>query len=652
MSGPSRPASVFASALALASLRSHASAQTPPTFPAGVELVRIDVVVLDHGTPVTGLTAADFEVTENGRPHEIVSFEPIVVRIPSKAIPPEAAPVRISAPIVRPPEENRYFLIFFDDVHLTASAADQARAQLMPFLERELRDGDIVAIVAPLAHLRWAARTAFEHRQLLVAVQGLKGGLVRNAFRDAMTDYEAMRFSEYAGRDAPPARGPGATFSVPPALMADERYELAKRRVRQSLGGIADSIESLAGFRGRKSLIVYSEGFIKSPSMPDYDRTIELARRAHVAVYFVDPRGLRSGLLMAEDKDEAPTQRPSSPLIQRDTEAAGSDYVATSTGGRSSISNDVTALLHDAMVESSAYYLIGFQPSPGDPGERKLKVRVRREGLTVRAPARYIAGAPETPGQPLPPAVHALRLVSDTADIPLRVSTLFLDSTPTGEVTTTVAVELGRDAPGTEQHPLNLLIEARPLDRGEPLRDSSELSLPAGGGPAVATRELRLRPGVWQARVVVRDPGSERLGSLLHTFEVPSATGLRLSSPILTDELEPSRIPRPRLRLDRRYRSGGALYCQYRVFGAAKDATTGQPRVRASYAIRHAGQVIKEAAPSAIEPAGDGTLLRFLGFGLAGFAPGDYALVLRATDEVRGKTCETNEPFTIIPAER
>ena len=649
MSGSLRSAAFVASMLALATVHSHAAAQTPPTFPAGVELVRIDVVVLDHGTPVTDLSAADFEVTENGRPHEIVSFEPIVVRVPSKAIPPEAAPVRVSEPVVRPPEENRYFLIFFDDVHLSVPAADQARAQLVPFLERELRDGDIVAIVAPLAHLRWAARTAFEHRQLLVAVQGLKGGLIRNPFKDSMTDYDAMRFSEYAGRDAPPARGPGATFSVPPALMAQERYELAKRRVRQSLGGLADSIESLAGFRGRKSLIVYSEGFIKSPSMPDYDRTIELARRAHVAVYFVDPRGLRSGLLMAEDPAAAPTQRPSSPLIQRDTEAGGSDYVATSTGGRSSISNDATALLHDAMVESSAYYLIGFQPSPGEPGERKLKVRVRREGLTVRAPARYIAGAPDTPGTPLPPAVHALGLVSDAADIPLRVSTLFLDATPRGEVTTTVAVELGRDAAGAEQHPLNLLIEARPLDRGEPLRDSSELSLPAGGAPAVATRELRLRPGVWQARVVVRDPGSERLGSLLHTFEVPSATGLRLSSPILSDELERSKIPRPRLRLDRRYRSSDALYCQYRVFDAAKDATSGQPRVSATFAIVRAGRVIKEGPPSAIEPSSDGTLVRFLGFGLAGFEPGDYTLVLRAKDEVSGKSAQADEPFTIVP---
>lgn len=634
--------------LALATLHTYVTAQTPPSFPAAVEVVRIDVVVLDHGTPVTGLAAADFEVTEDGRPHEIVSFEPIVVRVPSKAIPPEATPVRISEPIVRPPEENRYFLIFFDDIHLTPPAADQARKQLAPFLERELRDGDIVTIVAPLAHVRWAARTAFEHRQLLVAVQGLKGGLVRNPFKDKMTDYDAMRTSEYAGRDAPAARGPGSTFSPPAALMAEERYGLATREVRQSLGALDDSIAALAGFRGRKSLIVYSEGFIKSPSMAGYDGTIERARRAHVAVYFVDPRGLRSNLPMADGDYTS----GANPLVQLDTEAAGSDYLATSTGGRSSISNDATALLHEAMVESSAYYLIGFQPSPGEPGERKLKVRVRRTGLTVRAPARYIAGAPDTPGTPLPPAVQALGLVSDATDIPLRVSTLFLDSTPTGEVTTTVAVELGRNAVAAEQHPLNLLIEARPLERGEPLRDSSEVSLPAGGGPAVATRELRLRPGVWQARVVVRDPGSERLGSLLHTFEVPSATGLRLSSPILTDELEPSRIPRPRLRFDRRYRTGGALYCQYRVFGAAKDATTGKPRVSASYAIRRAGQVITEAAPSAIEPDGDGTLLRFLGFGLAGFEPGDYALVLRATDEVSGQSCETNEPFTIMAAPR
>jgi hypothetical protein len=381
--------------------------------------------------------------------------------------------------------------------------------------------------------------------------------------------------------------------------------------------------------------------------MPDYDRAIELAQRAHVAVYFVDPGGLTSGLPMG---DSATATLGPNPLIRLDTEAGGTSYVATATGGRASISNDVTALLREAAIESSAYYLIGFEPSPGKPGERKLRVRVRREGLTVRAPDRYIAGEPETPAKPVPPAVQALGLVSDATDIPLRVSTLFLHASPKGEVTTTFAVELNSDASAKVERRLNLLIEARPLDHNEPVRDTAELKVPSGGRSTVATRELHLRPGVWQARIVVRDAQTEKLGSALHTFEVPAGAGLRVSSPILTDELEASRVPRPRLRLDRHYRSGSALYCQYRVFGAAVEATSGKPRVSASYEIVRNGQVIQSGPSSTIEPTSDGQLLRLLGFGLAGFEPGEYTLVLHVADEVSGQNREVSEPFTIVPA--
>jgi hypothetical protein len=482
----------------------------------------------------------------------------------------------------------------------------------------------------------------------------LKGQLVRKLHTkqsptdyDDPADYEAMRISEYGSREPNQALGPNASFSPSRELLAEEVYAVAKRRIRRTLGGLSEAIQSVAGFRGRKSLILYSGGFIKSPSMPDYDRAIELAQRAHVAVYFVDPGGLTSGLPMAES--DTATLGPN-PLIRLDTEAGGTSYVATATGGRASISNDVTALLREAAIESSAYYLIGFEPSPGKPGERKLRVRVRREGLTVRAPDRYIAGEPETPAKPVPPAVQALGLVSDATDIPLRVSTLFLHASPKGEVTTTFAVELNSDASAKVERRLNLLIEARPLDHNEPVRDTAELKVPSGGRSTVATRELHLRPGVWQARIVVRDAQTEKLGSALHTFEVPAGAGLRVSSPILTDELEASRVPRPRLRLDRHYRSGSALYCQYRVFGAAVEATSGKPRVSASYEIVRNGQVIQSGPSSTIEPTSDGQLLRLLGFGLAGFEPGEYTLVLHVADEVSGQNREVSEPFTIVPA--
>ena len=282
----------------LATLATRAEPQAPPTFPSGVELVRIDVVVLDkEGKPVIGLTAADFEVTEAGKPHEIASFEPIVVRSPASPATDRELPVPppVSSSVVPLPEESRYFLIFFDDVHVTAPFAQRVRAQLIPFLEHETREGDWITIVSPLANLHFTARTAFERHQLAPIIRGLKGQFVRNPFKDPLGYYEAMRTSEYGGRAESAVPGRNSTFQASRALMAEELYALAKRRVRRTLSGLSEAIASLSGFRGRKSLIVYSEGFIKSPSMPDYDEVVELAHRARVNVYFVDPRGLGTG---------------------------------------------------------------------------------------------------------------------------------------------------------------------------------------------------------------------------------------------------------------------------------------------------------------------------------------------------------------------
>src|SRR5687768_3878193 len=51
------------------------AAQKRPTFKAGTQIVSVDVIVRDgSGNIVKGLTAADFEVTEDGKPQTIRSF--------------------------------------------------------------------------------------------------------------------------------------------------------------------------------------------------------------------------------------------------------------------------------------------------------------------------------------------------------------------------------------------------------------------------------------------------------------------------------------------------------------------------------------------------------------------------------------------------
>ncbi|HYL35151.1 MAG TPA: VWA domain-containing protein [Bryobacteraceae bacterium] len=55
----------------------------PPSFSSRVEAVRVDVLVTDHGRPVTGLKAPDFEIVDNGVPQQIdlVSYEQIPLNV-------------------------------------------------------------------------------------------------------------------------------------------------------------------------------------------------------------------------------------------------------------------------------------------------------------------------------------------------------------------------------------------------------------------------------------------------------------------------------------------------------------------------------------------------------------------------------------------
>lgn len=51
-----------------------ATAQAPPVFRAEVDLVRVEVLVTRKGSPVRGLTAADFEVRDGG---QLQNLQPI-----------------------------------------------------------------------------------------------------------------------------------------------------------------------------------------------------------------------------------------------------------------------------------------------------------------------------------------------------------------------------------------------------------------------------------------------------------------------------------------------------------------------------------------------------------------------------------------------
>lgn len=535
----------------LVALAASAGAAPPqaPTFPAGIDLVRIDAVVLDgDGHPVKGLTAADFEVLENGKRREVASFETIDVRPqPSPGPAAQTTPEAESMPRVLLPEEGRAVLVYFDDIHVQAENSVLVRSTLAPFLSRELRPGDAITIVAPEQGLWWTARTAWEHAQLPSVVERLRGQYVPDPFGDYTTDWLVMQHVEYGNVMVTSSTGvdPARATQVPSSgsylkdaeepraltVKEQERYGMALLRIERSLNGLQRAIESLAGFGGRKSVVIYSEGFILSPRLQGYARVIDLCRRANVALYVADPRGMRAGSVASAARATALGTQMILPGTALEVESAGSTYIALATGGAAYSSNEINEALARVLEESTTYYLIGFQPAEGPAGERKLQVRVRSRDLRVRARNRYFAGNVADPlGDAA--AVRAARELSDRAEVPIRVATV--PDEATGAVGLRVSLEPVQPA---RERTLKLLVEARPLAGGELVHDVASLTVPAATGPQGVLRELRLAPGVWQARVVVTDTSTGAIGSALHTFEVSTKTASSLGS--AGDEAKP-----------------------------------------------------------------------------------------------------------------
>jgi len=475
-----------------------------------------------------------------------------------------------------------------------------------------------------------------------------------------------------------------------------------RNRTRDTLAAIDRAVFTLTGVRGRKALLLLTEGFLNDPDLDLAQEVAGRCREANIAVYSLDVRGLMTGLATA-DAIGTPntTELGAMQMEQTEAEAAGSVGLAEDTGGYAvRNTNDLGGGAARVAEESRVYYLLGYAPPEGKgPRDwRKLKVEVGRRGLKVRARKGYTlrtaaeivfaaearlvsqsrpAGPKGGLGQPaasvplLPTDVaRALASVRETDAIPLRAMAYAFEGRPTGVVRTLIAVEAdmrslanlgGEDRPRTV---VSLSIAAAHRDSGHTERINQRIEVEAdrsragASRPAAAwdegwlalSRELDLLPGVTQARIVMRDEFLGRLGAVTLRFVVPPASGLRLSTPVITNRISPARegLPsRPVLVAHREFASGDRLYCQFEVFGAGPRGGTG-PRVEASYELRRRdGEVIRRGEPSLVSPSADGRLLRLLALPLDGIAQGDYELVLRVDDKASGQTRERIEPLRI-----
>ena len=680
-----------------------ASQEPTPSFPAHVEQVTVDVVVTDRsGQPVTDLKKENLEILEDGVRQPVASFDvfqapaPAPVAGPAEApAPPPAAPV--STNVDAESRLGRTFVIVFDDVHLRPYTALHAKAAVQDFLAKQAREGDRVTLLAATGNVWWTARMEAGRAELLSLLKRLEGRQVPENRKDWISDYEAMRieifhdnaiidrvqrrFETYGiqtmteqsqhVRDLMAVEDPVVTSR------AAEVYFTAKAHNQVTLGAIERALASLAPVKGRKSIVLVSEGFVYDTHLLEFKRIFDAARRVNAAIYFINARGLE-GLPDAVSADQS-TILPSEDLgfafSAQEEVTEGSQSLAADSGGFTvRNSNDLAAGLKRIADETRAYYLLGYNPTntARDGAFRKIEVRVvGRKGLVVRARRGYYAPS-DTASLPAPkpgtdPAFQtALDSPYQLEDIPLRMTHYVRDETSLDRARVFLAAEVDvrrldlQEKEGKAVGALQYLMVAVQRDGGPYFRVDHTLELALGPEDRAqlsrtwlpVVNEFDLPIGKYRAKVVVRDKASGRLGTVIHDFEVPDLQPFRVSTPVLSDvrEGEPGTAPGGSLAIlaRRDFQQGSQLFCQLEVYRAVKEEASGMPRVSLGYEVRRAdGTVVARDAARLIQPTADGALSTMIGVSLESASPGDYDLFLRVRDEFSGKALELHEPFHV-----
>jgi VWFA-related protein len=548
-------------------------------------LVQVDAAVTDKkGKAVTDLKAEDFEVYEDGRPQKITNFSFVSVGS-ATASPSPAAARRQSEPVapvptvrLRPDQVQRTVALVVDDLGLSFESMYFVRGALSKFVDEQMQPGDLVAIIRTGAGVGALQQFTSDKRLLHAAIdrvkwnsRGTAATVPLHPIEDSPLDAFNKRPRDGGAEMVPAPINPG--MKIDPEKYARDRYNDFKDDVFSvgTLGALNYIIRGLRTLPGRKSVVLLSDTMAIFDSNGEGNfRTIQalrrltdLANRASVVIYTIDPRGLPPLNLMAADNTSALTtlgdgayaRANSGPglmqsLNQRTLDLwksqEGLKYLALETGGFFvTNNNDVSLGIKRALDASKNFYLIGYRPdeSTFESGRRRyheVSVKVKRPGVLVRTRTGFF-GISNEDARPLRRTTEEQLMAAITtpfasSDIDLRLTSIFLNEPPFGSFMRSFIFVSGKSltfeeqADGSYRAAVDVLAMTFddggiPVDRRSRAQD---IVVPREQYRAALDRGLIFginlpvkTPGAFQLRIGVRDSGSGRVGSANQYIEVP-----------------------------------------------------------------------------------------------------------------------------------
>ncbi len=663
-------------------------------------LIQVDVIVTDSkGKPVTDLKPEEIEIYENGEKQQITNFS-FITSVREKVEKPkekEKDPSALPEPpkVLREREVRRAFALVVDDLSLSFESAYYTRRALKKFVDEQMQDGDLVAIIRTGSGIGALQQFTADKRMLYAAIEKVKWNAMGSGGISVFAPIESPAAGIEQSQNETDETG----------LTGGESLDDFRSRVfaTGTLGALRYVINGMSDLPGRKSVILFSHGFRMvetddegtirgSSTVFDYIKVlVEAANRAAVTFYAIDPRGLQyTGLTAADDVGGMTQQQifaaTSARSRQLNETQDGLKYLARETGGFAVVNNNDIAGGIRRVVEDHSYYLVGYDPDTDtfDPVRRrfnKLEVKVLRKGVTVRYRSgffnvadrertRETNVATNSAQTPINQLVNALVSPFAVNGINLKFNALFGSDAKNGAyVRSVLHVDTAdmkfTDEPNGEKKVVFDVLAMSFGDNGQvvdQLGKTYTLNLNPKSFKNIAERGFVYhfmfpvkKPGAYQYRVALRDTQGGRIGSASQFIEVPNLKKKRLSlSSIVIQSLSPGEwkamnTPASTTTTDsdpmadtalRRVKLGTILRYGFEIYNAKLDGAK-QPRLTTKIRVFHEGKVILDGKQMPLDLRGQTnfTVIKTSGAISIGteMLPGDYILQIITTDELADK---------------
>ncbi|HZE64106.1 MAG TPA: VWA domain-containing protein, partial [Pyrinomonadaceae bacterium] len=409
-------------------------------------LVSVDVIVKDKkGKAITNLKAEDFTVYENGVSQKIEFFDSTLSGNGDSARPARAGETTIGStpPTGHPPNRlpRNIICLVLDGQSTELANLKRVREGIIKYIRERITASDSVALFSISGGLQLLQPFTKDKAKLIAAVEKASNSTTvskTSEFRDINANITTLRDQP----SGPPlalvnseAGGGPAGAAAAEAMIAQRVLEqyvrlrsvLTLQQTRPVLAALAAICEGLRSTPGKKTLVMFSQGFI-APEALDWQvqSTIDIANRANVAIYIIDAVGLtggtpQSGALVPPSGLAAISATKSQESRMRS--AAGESVfdiaryeglnreqdllyrISGDTGGQFiKNTNDISSGLNRIDAEIRSRYTLAYRSTDSnfDGAFRKVKIEVRRPDANVIGRNGYYA-IPSSQMVPLSP---------------------------------------------------------------------------------------------------------------------------------------------------------------------------------------------------------------------------------------------------------